>query len=173
LFLIVASLIVAAAVVWAAVYVARPVRGGGSGDLADVPQLLTMFAPALVAAQDDPRALLVWQPLAVTARKLYPAAFAALDAASGATFPFTIDQIQSAHARWTTDWLTWERSHDGEYKLKAAAVEHELGDAIASAYGRARVAAVEGEKLDRYQRRYEEYTRVSRALQALLPAGSR
>jgi hypothetical protein len=171
---ILSSLIVAGAVVWAAVFIGRALRPPRAAQgQADVVRLLALFAPALAAMKDDPRALLVWQPLAITARKLYPAAFAALDEASGATFPFTTDQIQSAHARWTTDWLCWERTHDAEYKLKAAAVEHEMADAAGSVYGRARLAAVEGEKLDRYQRRYEEYTTVSRALQALLPAASR
>ena len=106
--------------------------------------------------------------LATTARKLYPKEFAALDHASGTTFPFSADLIERAHSRWTADWLAWERTHDGDCKLKAATVEHELGDAVDSAYGRARLDAVEREKLDRYQQRYEEYTRVGKGLQALI-----
>ena len=93
--------------------------------------------------------------------------FAALDRASGGTFPFTHEQIQAAHARWTTEWLAWERSHDAEYKLKAALAEQELGDRLNSPSGRARIDVIERDKLDRYQQRYEEYTRIARGLQAL------
>jgi hypothetical protein len=96
-----------------------------------------------------------------------------------------VDQLQAAHARWSTDWLAWERLHDGEYKLKAVMAENP-GDANAGSVRfqpdrdadgvhlqpdprviRARVEAVEREKLDIYQRRYEEYVRVSKALQTL------
>jgi hypothetical protein len=133
-------------------------------------QLIALFAPGIVAAIDDPRALLAWQPLATTARRLFPKQFAELDRASGATFPFSVEQIQAAHARWTADWLAWERAHDGEYKLRASVVEEEMGRSGASALGRARLDAIEREKLDRYQRRYEDYTRVSKALQSLLAA---
>ena len=111
--------------------------------------------------------LLVWQPLATTARKLCPADFDALDRASGGRFPFSAEQIEAAHARWSADWLAWERTHDTEYKLKAATVEAELASSGRSALGRARLDAVEREKLDTYQRRYEEYARVSKALRAL------
>ena len=48
--------------------------------------------------------------------------------------------------------------------LKSASIEEELGPRINSPYGRTRLEAVEREKLERYQRRYEEYTRVSKAL---------
>jgi hypothetical protein len=173
LLLLLSSLIVAGAVVWAALHIGRAPGGRDGRDRSETAELMALFAQGIVAAADDPRALLAWQPLAITARKLFPTSFAALDQASGAPFPFTIQQIQAAHARWTTEWLAWERTHDVEYKLKAAAAEHEIGDAANTSYGRARLAAIEGEKLDRYQRRYEEYTRVSRALQALLPPASR
>ena len=46
-----------------------------------------------------------------------------------------------------------------------------MGANLATPYGRARLEAVEREKLDRYQQRYEEYTRVSKALKTLFPAG--
>ena len=161
------ALIVAAAIVWAAARASRsgapePARAPGA-----LTELLALFAPAATAVREDPRALLTWQPLAVTARRLFPKECALLDQASGGTFPFTADQMQDAHARWTTDWLTWERNHDAACKLKTATVAHELGDAATSAYGRARLDAVDREKLDQYQRRYEEYTRIARALQAL------
>ena len=129
--------------------------------------LLQMFAPGQAAAQTDPRALLVWQPLAKAARGLFPQDFASLDAAAGTTFPFTKDQLQAAHAQWTADWLAWERAHDGDYKLKAAAGEQELTAAGGSALARGRLEAVEREKLETYQRRYLEYVRIAKALQSL------
>lgn len=131
-------------------------------------QLLRLFAPGVTAAAEDPRALLTWQPFASTARNLFPDDFADLDRAAGATFPFSREQIEAAHARWSTDWLAWERMHDGEYKLKAAAADEELRASPGSSVLRARVESVEREKLERYQRRYEEYTRVSKALRNLM-----
>jgi hypothetical protein len=65
--------------------------------------------------------------------------------------------------------LTWERTHDAEYKLRAAALEEEAeraGDAR-SPVARARIEAVEREKLERYQQRYEEYVSVAKGLAAL------
>ena len=164
---ILSALIVAAAIAWAGGRIARELAARG-GDRDQTARLLALLAPGIAAAAEDPRALLTWQPLATTARKLYPKEFAALDQASGTTFPFSADVIERAHSRWTADWLAWERTHDGDCKLKAATVEHELGDAVDSAYGRARLDAVEREKLDRYQQRYEEYTRVGKGLQALI-----
>jgi hypothetical protein len=61
----------------------------------------------------------------------------------------------------------WEASHDTEYKLKAATAEEELRASPGSPVLRARLDSVEREKLERYQRRYEEYTRVSKALKNL------
>jgi hypothetical protein len=119
--------------------------------------LMAMFAPALDAVERDPRALLVWEPLARSARTLSPDDMAAVDRAFGAAFPFSADAVQRAHARWTADWLAWEQTHDAEYKLKAKEAESD----------RAKLDHVEREKLDRYQRRYEEYVRVSKGLQAL------
>ena len=136
------------------------------GSRARVLQLMELFAPGLAAA-DDPRALLSWQPLAAAARKLYAEEFALLDQATGSTFPFSTEQIQAAHARWSAAWLAWEVTHDAEYKLKVAALEEELGAAGSSPLVRARLEAVQREKLDRYQRRYEDYTRVSKALRKL------
>jgi hypothetical protein len=127
-----------------------------------------MFAPAVSAAAADPRAILVWQPLAGTARQLFPEEFAQIDAAAGGRFPFSKERLEAAHAHWTADWLAWERTHDSEYKLKAAVAEQELVAAGPSPVLRARLDAVEREKLELYQRRYEEYVRVAKALQALL-----
>jgi hypothetical protein len=170
LVILISALIVAAAIMWSGLRVAQAAAAPAASAGLQTAEVLALFAPGLDQARQDPRALLTWQPLAIIARKLFPAEFAAIDAASGATFPFTAAQIQAAHARWSADWLTWERSHDGEYKLRAAAAQEELGDRASSVYGRTRLEAIEREKLERYQQRYEEYTRVSKALQALLGA---
>ena len=122
----------------------------------------------LRAASADPRSILDWEPLARTARQLYAEEFAQLDGALGSTFPFSAERIQNAHARWTAEWLAWERTHDAEYKLKAAAAEEELTRSAGSTVARARLDAVEREKLELYQRRYEEYIRVAKGLQALI-----
>jgi hypothetical protein len=73
-----------------------------------------MFAPGLSAAAGDPRAILVWQPLARMARHMFPEEFALIDQAAGGAFPFSADRLQAAHSQWTADWLAWERSHDTE-----------------------------------------------------------
>jgi hypothetical protein len=164
---ILCALIVAGAVLWAGQQVARALSRPVDNDR-QAATLLAMFAPAVAAAATDPRAVLAWQPLAVTARTLYPKEFAEFDRAFGSTFPFSTDSIERAHARWTADWLAWESRHDTEFKLRAATVEHELGAEATSAFGRARLDAVEREKLDRYQQHYEEYTRIAKGLQALI-----
>jgi len=130
--------------------------------------ILQTFAPGIEAARADPRALLVWHPLARAVRQLFPTECAALDRAAGGSFPFTREQLQAAHSRWTTDWLAWERAHDAEYKDRAAVAEHELAMSNGSPAARARVDAVEREKLDLYQRRYQDYVQIAKALQALI-----
>ena len=130
--------------------------------------LASLFAAAMERAQQDPRVLLTWQPLAKTLRARFPDEFAALDAASGSTFPFSKDMLAAAHARWTTEWLSWEKAHDGTYKMKALVAQQELKGDVPPELARARLDAVEREKLELYQRRYEEYVRVGKALQALI-----
>ena len=132
--------------------------------------MLAMFGPAQAAVVADPRQLVTWYPLAQAARKLEPAAFAALDAATGHTFPFTRDQLERAHAKVSSDWLAWEAAHDEEYRLKAAAAEQEVGRASgeAATLAKARLDRIQHEKIERYQQRYEEYIRTAKALQALL-----
>jgi hypothetical protein len=132
--------------------------------------MLQTFGPASAAVMSDPRQLLSWYPLARAARSLEPEAFAALDAALGRTFPFTRDDVERAHARVTSEWLAWEKAHDEEYRLKAAAMEHELRAATgdAAALARARLDRIQHEKIERYQQRYEEYIRAAKAFQALL-----
>jgi hypothetical protein len=165
---LVAALIVAGAIVWATQTIVREGRAAredaARGRSA---QLLHTFAPGVAAAQSDPRALLAWQPLARTARHMFPDEFAALDRAAGSAFPFGREQLEAAHSRWTTEWLAWERSHDAAFKLKAALIEDELASSGGAPLVRARLDAVEREKLDLYQRRYEEYIRTAKALQAL------
>jgi len=169
--IVVAVLIVAAVVHWAAKQVVAELKAAREeAARTRAIALLQLFAPGVAASAGDPRALLVWQPLAKTARQIYPTEFAALDRAAGGTFPFTKEQLQAAHAEWTAGWLTWERAHDAEYKLKAAALEHELGTTntvSAPPLTRARLDAIEREKLDQYQHRYQEYVRVSKSLQNL------
>jgi hypothetical protein len=166
--LVVALIIVAAAVWIAAQQIVSELRATRD-DIARGRTLaiLQAFAPGIGAAQADPRALLVWQPLARAARQVFPAECAALDKAAGGTFPFTPDQIQSAHARWTAEWLAWERRHDADFKQKAAELEREVTASGGSAAARARLDAVEREKLDLYQRHYQEYVQVAKALQGL------
>ena len=162
------AVVVAGAVAWAGWWIARELKATREEEArARVLQLLALFSPGIGAVLDDPRALLTWQPLAATARQLFPSECAVLDRASGRSFPFGPDQIEAAHARWSADWLAWERTHDADYKLKAAQIEADISAEGVSALGRARLDAVEREKLDKYQRRYEEYARVSKALRVL------
>jgi hypothetical protein len=164
-----AALIVAGAVMWGAQVVVREARALRAERARErALRILTLFAPAVDAARADPRALLTWQPLAAAARKMFPEEFAALDHASGAPFPFSAEHLQAAHARWTAEWLAWERSHDGDYKLKAAAAEADLQTSGGSPIVRARLDSIEREKLEQYQRRYEEYVRVAKALHGLI-----
>jgi hypothetical protein len=136
-------------------------------------ELLTLFAPAVVQAAADPRAIIAWHPIVATARTLYPDDFAALDRAAGVRFPFHDEQIHNAHARWTAEWLAWEYAHDGTYKLKSAQAEADLQASGGAALARARLDAIEREKLELYQVRYEQYVKVAKALMALTsPAGS-
>lgn len=166
--LILSALIVAASVIWSArqVVAARQAADVGA-ERSRVLELFAVFAPAVQAAAGEPRALLVWEPLARTARALFPAEFAELDRASGGSFPFGRERLEAAHAQWTSDWLSWEASHDAEFKLKAAALQQEIEGGPALPSVRARLEAVEREKLEGYQRRYQEYVRVAKALQQL------
>ena len=166
--IVLAAVIVAVTMAWAALHVGGELRAARGAHAADrTAALLQLFAPAIAAAQADPRAYLVWQPIATTARQLFPAECAALDRAAGGAFPFAPADIQAAHARWTTDWLAWERAHDAEYKLKTAQAQAELVSSGATESARSKVDAIEREKLDRYQQRYAEYVRIAKALQTL------
>ncbi len=128
--------------------------------------LLAMFAPAAAAVQHDPGQLVVWYPLARASRKLFPAAFKSLDEAAGSAFPFTKEQLKAAHARCSSEWLAWERAHDAEYALKIAQVQDEIERTGQSTLLRTRLAALEQQKLERYQQRYEQYVKTAKALAA-------
>jgi hypothetical protein len=135
---------------------------------AHLQHLLATFAPGVEAVQRDPRLLLVWYPMARAGRKLFPEAFGELDRAAGGVFPFTKEQVQAAHARCSADWLAWERAHDAEFSLKMAQVQEEIERTGASSLLRTRLAAIEQQKLERYQQRYEEYIKTAKALAALV-----
>jgi hypothetical protein len=133
-----------------------------SRDDATAAALLALFASATMEVREDPRRLLDWQPTIDLARRLFGPAMQRLDATAGRPYPFGPAEAREAHSRWTAAWLAWERAHDEECKLKARAAE-----AAGGADVRAAVAAIERDKLERYQRRYEEYVRVGKALAAL------
>ena len=155
--ILIAALIVAGAVLAGAMLVANAIRAAREDvTRTRAASLLATFASGVGAAEDDPRAMLVWEPLARVARQTWPEEFALLERAGAGTFPFGRERLQAAHARWTTEWLAWERTHDAEYKLKAAVAEHELVAAGGAPHARAKLDAIESEKLDRYQKRYEE-----------------
>ncbi len=132
-------------------------------------KLLAMFGPVAERARIDPRVLLAWYPTAEAARRTFPDAFAAIDQSRTDRFPFGAAQLEAAHARWTTDWLEWERNHDAEYRQRSEAIEAELDHSTgaASQAAGARRETLERERLERYQRRYEEYVQTSRALGTL------
>jgi hypothetical protein len=168
--LILAALIVSAAVAWSVQRLIAEMKAQRREQARSrTLKVFATFAPAARAASEDPRALLAWAPLARTARTLFPDEFADLDRASGGSgsFPFGRDRIEAAHAQWTSDWLTWEAAHAAEYKSKAVALQEELDSGSPAPGLRARLEAVERDKLDQYQRHYQEYVRVAKALQQL------
>lgn len=148
--------------------VARELRLGRRE--AAIQAMLRTFGPARAAVAHDPGQMLAWHPLAEAGRTLFPAAFTALDEATGGRFPFSKETLERAHARVSSEWLAWEQAHDEEYRIKAAAAEQDLAAATGDAarLARARLDRIQHEKIERYQQRYEEYVRTSRALQALL-----
>ena len=135
--------------------------------------LLTSLSPAV--ARSEPRDLLAWRGAADTARRLFPEAVGVIERQTGEAFPFPHAVVDDAHARWTAAWLAWERRHDADFKQQANALEAELraaGDTPAGV--RARLSALDDEKLQAYQERYEEYVRIGNGLAALRePASGR
>ncbi len=163
----IALLAVAAATGFGAFLVASALRSRQRD--ARILELLATFGPPAERAQADPRVLLAWYPVASAARQAFPDAFAALEPDGEPRFPFSAADLEAAHARWSTGWLEWERHQDADHRAKREAVEAELRQATdaAAAPLQARLEALEREKLEQYQRRYEEYVWVSRALAEL------
>ena len=134
--------------------------------------LLASLGPAVARA--DGRELLGWRRVAGTLRELLPEAVRTIEQRTGQPFPFPRELVEDVHARWTADWLAWERAHDIRFRQRTSALEAELrecGEADTAA-GRARLATLDDEKLQDYQRRYEEYVRVGKELAALADGGS-
>ena len=129
--------------------------------------LLTSVGPAVARA--DGRELLGWRSVATALREVLPDAVRTIEQGTGRPFPFPREVVDDAHARWTADWLAWERAHDIRFRQRASALEAELRGSgeVDTASGQARLAALDDEKLQDYQRRYEEYVRVGKALAAL------
>ena len=132
------------------------------------------FGPPLERAQADPRVLLAWYPASCAMRRQFGDAFAALSADPSKPFPWGPADVEAAHARWTATWLEWERHQDAEYRVRTAGIELQLDQADASAIPELKTSLqrLEQEKLERYQRRYEEYVKVSRALAKLTDSAS-
>jgi hypothetical protein len=128
--------------------------------------LLATFGPVVERAQTDPRALLTWQPMALAARQSFPEAFATLDGDATHRFPFGSALLESAHAQWTSEWLAWEGEHDTDYRRREALLEAKGAEPGAEDI-RPALDLLEREKLERYQRQYETYVKVSKALAAL------
>src|SRR4030095_12094613 len=93
-----AALIVVAALWWTSQQIVGEMRAArDEASRARMLALMELFAPAIAAAQSDPRPFLVGQPRAKMAHQLFPADCAALDRAAGGRFPFTPEQVQAAH----------------------------------------------------------------------------
>ena len=133
--------------------------------------LLASVGPAVARA--DGRELLGWRRVAGTLRELLPEAVRTIEQRTGQPFPFPREVVEDAHARWTADWLAWERAHDIRFRQRTSALEAELRKSgeVDTAAGRARLATLDDEKLQDYQRRYEEYVRVGKELAALADGG--
>ena len=83
--------------------------------------------------------------------------------------------VEDAHAKWTAEWLAWEHHHDADFRKRTSVLEAELQAAGQehTPDGHARIAALEDEKLQSYQRRYEEYVQVGKGLTDLLEGSSK
>lgn len=134
--------------------------------------LISTFGPVLERMQSDPRVLLTWHPLAEISRERFADAFSLLDNGEYGHFPFSATHVEQAHARWTAAWLTWEREHDAEFRQRGREVENKLAGDVENVTHRRRAELehLEREKLERYQRHYEDYVQVSKSLAALTGA---
>src|SRR3954452_4028127 len=94
------ALVVAAAVVWGSMQGVAALKARSvDSSRARLLEIFATFAPAAGAAAEDPRAILVWEPLARTARRLFPEEFEHIDRAAGVPFPFGRERIEAAHAQ--------------------------------------------------------------------------
>ncbi len=135
--------------------------------------LLTGSAAAVARA--EPRELLAWQSTADVARRLFPDVIADIESKGGESFPIPRKVIEDAHAKWTAEWLAWERHHDADFRKRTSVLQAEL-EATGHEHtpdGHARVAVLEDEKLQSYQRRYEEYVQIGKGLMGLLDGNSK
>ena len=68
-----------------------------------------------------------------------------------------------------------ERHHDADFRKRTSGLEAELQIAgqVHTPDGHARLAALEDEKLQSYQRRYEEYVQIGKGLTDLLAGNSK
>jgi hypothetical protein len=135
--------------------------------------LLTGSAAAVARA--EPRELLAWQAAADVVRRLFPDAIADIESKGGESFPIPRKVVEAAHTKWTAEWLAWERQHDADFRKRTSVLQAEL-EATGHEHtpdGHARIAALEGEKLQSYQRRYEEYVQIGKGLTGLLDGNSK
>ena len=165
---VITAVLFAAVFVIVAVMVIREIKHLRQEQLAR--QLLTMFVPAGDQVSQDPRELLLWFPIAEAGRRMFPEVFQRLDSAFESRFPYSESHVHEVHARLTTEWLSWEKEHDFNYKLKKTETEQELvkRNEAETSVGRARLAKLEREQLSVYQERYENYVRTSKAFKSLM-----
>ena len=112
---------------------------------------------------------MAWAAVARAARNAFPEASARLDAAANGRFPFSRELVEAAHARWTADCWPGSGSTMSNTRSAVAAAEQALDAAPAdqAAALQLRLAAINQEKLQTYQERYEHYVRVGKAIGAI------
>ena len=130
--------------------------------------LLTGAAAAVGRA--EPRELLAWHATADVVKRIFPEVIADIESKGGESFPIPRKVLEDTHAKWTAEWLAWERQHDADFRKRTSVLQAEL-EATGHEHtpdGHARMAALEDEKLQSYQQRYEEYVLVGKGLTGLL-----
>jgi hypothetical protein len=168
--LVIAALIVAAAIGAAAFVIATEVRAGARRCDADqgTHDPAGCLRPGIEAARADPRALLVWHPLGRAVRQ--PVSHRARGARQGRR------RIVPLHARpGAGGALAVDDRLAGVGASARRRLQGPRGGGRTRTGGLERIAGRAGagrrhrrEKLDLYQRRYQDYVQVARALQALI-----
>tara|TARA_B100001123_G_C15325028_1_gene1029255 strand:+ start:2217 stop:2777 length:561 start_codon:yes stop_codon:yes gene_type:complete len=132
-------------------------------------EILRLFKTARVEGNKDPQSLVGWAQLSVISRRLFPSSFERLDQVTGGQFPFSDEFIDETHARWTSEWLSWEQRHDRDYKDRAFAIENQLKSVTDQERDLLlkRLDSVNSEKLQTYQSRYELYVKVGKSIAGL------